>query len=295
MLRGRVLVITVSSDGEQAARWTQFVRTFLPAVRAVAAAERPRLLLLARKTCVAALAGSDTLLDDLWWWGVLDRLDTAFHVKSRLADGHHGPDGLIRETITEIAGFDLDLAGHLAARWDGSYDTLGTVLASFTGPSWPPGQHGPEKSYELPHSSTALGAPPAALLPMWDKGLVDRWDTFPAYLHACAITDPADLRSRVWRAQVRALMPMIDEERSRIGAWLRREIHGLPEEAVLEPRGLFNVLQDHPSLKAWRGGHRKRLIYWLRDARNTLAHMDMLAHGEIARGEHLILQDRRHS
>lgn len=295
MLRGRVLAITVSSDGQQSARWTQFARGFLPAARSVAAAERPRLILLARKTCAAALTGSDALLDDLWWWGVLDRLDTAFYVKSRLADGHDGQDGLIRETITEVAGFDLNLASHLAAGWDGSYGTLAAVLATFADSCWPHGQNGSAKSHQLPHSSTALGVPPVALLPMWDRGLVDRWDAFPAYLHACAIADSADLRSRVWRAQVRTLMPIIDEERARIGAWLRREIRGLPDEAVLEPAGLFNVLQDHPSLKTWRGGDRKRLIYWLRDARNTLAHMGTLAPGEIARGQRLITQDHHHS
>ncbi len=293
-LRGRVLVITVSSDGQQSARWTQFVRAFLPAARAVAAAERPRLTLLTRDTCAAALAGSDTLLDDLWWWGVLDRLDTAFYVKSRLSGGHDGQDGMIRETITEVAGFDLNLAGHLAAGWDGSFGTLAAALATFVGPCWPPGQNRPAKPLQLPHSSTALRAPPAALLPLWDRGLVDRWDAFPAYLHACAIADRADLRSRVWRAQVRTLMPIIDEERTRIGAWLRREIRDLPDEAVLEPGGLVKVMQDNPALKTWRGGDRKRLIYWLRDARNSLAHMSTLAPSDIARGHRLIIQDRRH-
>lgn len=89
-------------------------------------------------------------------------------------------------------------------------------------------------------------------------------------------------------------MPTIDEERARIGAWLRREIRGLSDEAVLEPAGLFTVLQDHPSLKTWRGGHRKRLIYWLRDTRNTLAHMGTLTPSEIAHGQRLIVEDRRH-
>lgn len=63
------------------------------------------------------------------------------------------------------------------------------------------------------------------------------------------------------------------EERTRIGGWLHREVRDLPDEAVLEPGGLVKVLQDNPSLKTWRGGDRKRLIYWLRDARNSLAHM----------------------
>jgi hypothetical protein len=287
-LWGRVLAIMAPSDDQQSARWTNFAREFVAAARAVAVAERPRLILLGRKTCAAALAGSEPLLSDLWWWGVLDRLDTAFHVRGQLADGH---EELIRDSITEVAGFDLRLADHLAAGWDGSYDTLNAELARFADSSWPPPHTLPES---LPHSSTALSAPPASLLPMWDQGFVDRWAPFPAYLHACAVPTAADLRSRVWRAQIRALMPTIDEERARIGGWLGREIRGLPEEAVLEPGDLYSLLQDHPYLKTWRGGHRKRLIYWLRDARNTLAHMGTLTPGEISRGRRLVAEDRRH-
>jgi hypothetical protein len=287
-LQGRVVAIMVVTDDQPSMRWTSFARAFVAAARAVAAAERPRLILLSRKNCAAALAGSEPLLSGLWWWGVLDRLDTAFHIRGQLENGN---EELIRDSITEVAGFDLRLADHLAAGWDGSYDTLSTELVRFADSSRLLPPNVPES---LPHSSTALSAPPASLLSMWDQGLVDRWASFPAYLHACAIPTTADLRSRVWRAQIRALMPTIDEERARLGAWLRREIRGLPEEAVLEPGDLYSLLQDHPSLKTWRGGHRKRLIYWLRDARNTLAHMGTLTPGEISCGRRLVTEDRRH-
>jgi hypothetical protein len=287
-LWGRVVAVTIPSDDQQAARWADFARTFVTASRAVAVTERPRLVLLSRHACAAALSGSDPLLSDLWWWGVLDRLDTTLHVRGQFADGS---DELVRDTIAEIAGFDLRLADHLAAEWDGSYPTLGAELTRFARTSLCPPCTSPES---LPHSSTALGVPPTPLLALWDEGLVDRWDSFPAYLHACAVPTAADLRSRVWRAQIRVLMPTIDEERARIEAWLRREIPDLPDAAVLEPGDLYALLQDHPDLKTWRGGHRKRLIYWLRDSRNTLAHMDTLTLADVARGRQLAAADRRH-
>jgi hypothetical protein len=286
-LWGRVVALIVSSDDQQALRWADFARTFVAASRTVAVAERPRLVLLSRKACAAALSGSDPLLSDLWWWGVLDRLDTTFHVRGQLTDGS---DELVRDTIAEVAGFDLKLADHLAVGWDGSYTTLVAELTEFARTSLSTAY----TPLTLPHSSTALGMPPAPLLSLWDQGLVDRWDSFPAYLHACAVPTAADLRSRVWRAQIRVLMPTIDEERARIEAWLRREIRDLPDAAVLEPGDLYALLQDHPDLKRWRGGHRKRLIYWLRDSRNTLAHMGTLTPADVARGRYLVAEDRRH-
>ncbi len=102
----------------------------------------------------------------------------------------------------------------------------------------------------------------------------------------------AELRSRIWQAQIRGLMPTIDEERAWIENWLRRWVPGLPSDGVLEPRDLCALPQKHPELKTWRGGHRTRFIYWLRDARNTIAHMDLLTPDEVERGWRLIAKDR---
>jgi hypothetical protein len=45
-------------------------------------------------------------------------------------------------------------------------------------------------------------------------GLVNCWDTFAVYQHACSIA-PDKNRLRIWRAQLRYLMPLIDEEQAR--------------------------------------------------------------------------------
>jgi hypothetical protein len=282
---GRVLLIVIGDDGDQAGRWAGFVAPFVAASRTVPADQRPRLIVLSAPAGHQALAGCDPLLSDIWWWGVLDRLDAALHVRGYLPDRG---DGLLRDTVVEVAGFDLDLAGHLADRWDGAAATLPAALAAFGGAA--PALPCPPAA--LPGSSTPLGLPPAPLLPLWDRGLIDAWDDFPAYWHPCAAPGSADLRSRIWRAQVRSLMPAIDEERARLESWLRTQVKGLPAE-VLEPGDLYTALQDHPQLKTWRGGHRKRLIYWLRESRNTLAHMGTLTPAGVADGLRLIAADRR--
>jgi hypothetical protein len=287
MLEARHLAVTLAGKPDDAKPWTEFVRSFLAAARPIAAPDRPRLLIIGGHGCATALSGADPLAE-MWWWGVLGRLDTALYVQRRLVSRKN--DDLLRDAITEVAGYDLGLADYLVDEWDGDAASLVAVLDAFTGPNWP---NVPVPA-RLPHSSTPWSAPPSQVVPLWNAGLADAWDSFSVCLHPCSL--PAQgRRQRVWLAQIRCLMPLIDEERARIEDWMRTEVRGLPAGQVLEPGDLYSLMHDNPRLKMWRGGHRKRLIYWLRDARNMLAHMTPLPPEDIARGRHLIWQDREHS
>lgn len=282
---GRYLAVVVTGKPDDIKPWTDFIRMLLAAARPIAITDRPRLLIVGGHGCATALAGTEPLAE-LWWWGVLDRLDTTLHVQRRLASRES--DDLLRDAITEVAGYDLDLAGYLVDEWDGDESSLTAVLGDYTGTDWPsipvPAQ--------LPHSSTSWEAPPSHVVSLWNVGLADAWDSFRVCLHPCSLPAQAQ-RQRVWRAQIRCLMPLIDEERARLEDWIRTEVRGLPGGKVLEPGDLFGLIQDNPRLKNWRGGHRKRLIYWLRDARNMLAHMTPLSPQEIDRGRRLIWQDHK--
>jgi hypothetical protein len=284
MMAGRRLALHLAGKPEDTGPWMRFIRSFLAAARPIPTAERPLLLIVGGYDSGAELLGTD--LTALWWWGVVNRVDTACH----LQDLFPGQDGneLLRDTITEVVGYDLELASYLASEWDGDEATLAAALVGYTGPDWPSAT----TPSTLPHSSTPLGAPPAVLVPLWDLGLADRWDSFGVYLHACTIPGEKN-RQRIWRAQIRHLMPLIDEERARIEAWMRGEVRGLRNDVLLEPRDLHEIMQDNYRLQTWRGGHRKRLVSWLRNARNTLAHMDTLPNAEIVRGKSLISADRR--
>lgn len=289
---GRTLQL-VLPDESSASQWCGFARRFITASRSTAVVDRPRLLILTGHQLTGALTQKETLLQPLWWWGVTDRLDTAVHVADKLFDAR--ADVVLRDSIVEVAGYDLALADHLADTWNGAISTLDQQLSDYR-------VYGNEVALELPelpHSSTPHDSPPVAMTQLWDHGLADAWDAFPAYLHPCflvGIGRSQDVYSRVWRAQLRALMPMIDEERGRLGSWMQQELsppHELPDPA--EPGDLFHALQLEPSLKSWRGGHRKRLIYWLRDTRNTLAHLGTLTPEELKRGRQLIAADRTQS
>jgi hypothetical protein len=285
VMLGRPVAVTLGDKPDERERWATFLQAFLAAARTVAVADRPRLLVLGGHECAASLARAE-LLETQWWWGVLDRLDTASLV--RREHFGRGGNGLLRDTVTEVAGFDLRLACHLAAEWDGDERTLPDALAGYQGLA----RQGAAVPSELPHSSTPLDAPPAAMLALWDQGLVDAWDAFPVYLHPCCAPREA-LRQRIWRAQIRCLMPQIDEERARIAVWLRREVRTAGEDEILEPGDLYEIMQANPALKSWRGGHRYRLVCWLRQARNQLAHLNVLAPEDIAHGQRLSRTDRQ--
>lgn len=284
-LEGRYIAFTVTGKPADTKPWTDFFRAFLPAVRSIAIQDRPRLLIVGGHGPATALAGTDPLAE-LWWWGVLDRFDTALHVKQRLVARENSD--LLRDIITEVVGYDLDLADYLADEWVGDAITLDTVLGDYIGPEWPSIPI-PE---QLPHTSTPWEAPPSQAVALWDAGLADAWDAFGVCLHPCSLS-AQEQRQRIWRGQIRCLMPLIDEERARLEEWIRGEIHGLPTGKVFEAGDLYGLLQDHPRLKHWRGGHRKQLIYWLRHARNALAHMAPLSPEDVGEGRRLIWRDRK--
>lgn len=214
----------------------------------------------------------------------MDRLDTGVYVAG--AGGVEAGAEVLRESIVEVAGFDLDLALYLAERWNGSEAELLELLRQYDSID------APETGLPTARGEVHLG-PDAKL---WDERLLDRWDSRDApHVHASillALNRRDLIRNRIWRAQLRTVMPMIDEHRGRIAEWLRSEVRaGYPLPEVPEPVDLYLAFQDHPRLKTWRDGRRKRLVYWMRDSRNSLAHMRPLDMSDVRRGQQLVSED----
>lgn len=289
-LEARTLQLRLSGT-DDTTHWVEFVRRFVTSGRAAPIEDRPRLLILTDHETSTSLTPRETMLQPFWWWGVLDRLDTAVHVSERLSSAR--ADVVLRDSIVEVAGFDLALADYLAESWDGRPAALEDLLLTYMAPG--PGSDGLALP-DLPHSSTPLEPPPVGLTGLWADGWVDHWDAFPAYIHPCKLVHLGrrdDVIARVWRAQLRSLMPLVDEERGRLAQWFREELptsYDMPDPP--EPGDLVYALQCHPALKSWRGGHRKRLVYWLRDTRNTLAHRGTLTPDEVRQGRQFIAADR---
>lgn len=295
VMLGRTICLVMPRNEARGPGWCDFARLLGTAGRSAPLEDRVQLLIFAPCGLASMLTERESFLQPLWWWGVMDRLDTAVHVSDKMTSTR--TDDVLRDAIVEVAGFDLALAEHLAAHWNGSSSNLAATLSDYEAEN----DNGWSKQPPpLPHTSTAWATPPDSVMGFWDEGLVDAWEPFPAYVHACLLSSNgrnSDLQSRIWRAQIRALMPLIDEERSRLVDWIRPQLakgnDPLPKTPELVD--LYLALQNHPELKSWGGGHRRRLIYWLRETRNTLAHMGTLEPADIAHGRKLIFDDRGRS
>lgn len=287
-LESRVLLLHLADSGCEDAEWATFCTQFVQGSKAVDAACRPQLVVLGGRGLVQMLPASETSLVPLWWTGVMDRLDTGVYVAG--AGGVEADAEVLRESIVEVAGYDLDLALQLAKSWNGSEPQLLELLRG----------HGvidpPETGLPTARGDVHFG-PDANL---WDGGLLDRWDSRDAaHVHSTLLLalDRTDLiRTRLWRAQLRTVMPLIDEHRGRIADWLRSEVReGYPLPEIPEPVDLYRAFQDHPRLKSWRGGRRKQLVSWMYSSRNSLAHMRPLAMSDVRRGQKLISEDLKQS
>jgi len=282
-LEARVLLLHLADSGCEA-EWATFCTQFVRGSKAVEAACRPQLVVLGGRELIKLLPASETSLVPLWWTGVMDRLDTSVYVAG--AGGVEGEAEVLRESIVEVAGYDLGLALHLAHSWNGSEPQLFGLLRSYDAVD------PPESGLPTARGDVHLG-PDAEL---WDAGLLDRWDSRDAaHVHSSmllALNRTDLIRARLWRAQLRTVMPVIDEHRGRIADWLRSEVReGYPLPEIPEPVDLYRAFQDHPRLKTWREGRRKRLVSWMRDSRNSLAHMRPLAMSEVRRGQKLMSED----
>ncbi|MDT3395903.1 hypothetical protein RKE29_04465 [Streptomyces sp. B1866] len=248
---------------------------------------RPRALLAVRlgdlpEALVDSLDASATAVH--WWWSTLSRLDTAIVISEvrppRAAEYPARGTGAVRqriaaalrrETIAEVSGPDLALAGALAERWDGRLATLAdTVLECverLEGPDAPalrtvPADrgaraYGPDRPHGAdgrcgtahraghPAGSPSVGEPPPArpgaavaahpelaLRAAWTAGAVDSWEG-QLRLHAAgwAAKPEETLTKLVWQAQNRVLLPLLDDARARLAA-------DLPTAAVHGPRRL---------------------------------------------------------
>ncbi|GHJ95638.1 hypothetical protein SNE510_51570 [Streptomyces sp. NE5-10] len=280
--------------------------------------ERPRILAVARLGDVPA-----AFLDELgrdradtvvhWWWGVLGRLDTAMAVAA-LPAAATGPGdladrlrtSLLRETVVEVCGPDLELAAALAARWDGRFDTLGPALGEALARTAVPGLA------DCPplDRTGARRRPGPAYAEAWSRGQVFSWEGrlrphpgvwYPAGGGAAPGRDArARLDALVSQAQQRVLMPWVEEARHRLAGRALRHLNRPVAAVVLgylqrpapylagAPERAFLELQVGELLTAHRAGalalppDDADLVRLLVTVRNVLAHRSVLRDGTVA-------------
>lgn len=287
VMAGRTFCLVLEEGPTRGRHWAQFLEEFGMASKAQPAEERTCFLLLVREEHAECFAQGDVLLDKFWWWGLLTRLDIAFYLSTR--GGLESPDEVRVESIIELAGFDLGVASLLWDQWDGRSDSLEALVGCSDAVVFPPVQEqrglGPRRFAE----------PPAEVRAQWNAGLVDRWDRYLQFaslrgFQGQVLTDA--LNTRLWRAQLRELMPLVDEERSRLEGWLR-ELDGLKlPEGPMEIADIGRVIK-YSLPHQHRNRARHEAVDWLWTTRNVLAHRGTLSTEDLDKGRRLLDQDRR--
>lgn len=282
---GRIVGLALPADAPD---WAAFTASFLTALPAIPEPERPQLLVFCGPDDLAEFRRQRLPLTERWWWGTVGRIDTTVAAVRALGDG---VNSVTVSCITEVCGHDLSFVEVLAERWDGGLQRLIDLTDEIAGPAATV-----EERSSL--ASMVHGTSPARnLLSDWDLGLVNAWERYEPFIAPGALPEQARaemLRTRVWRGQLRELMPLVDEERARLAAWVQSGLsEGRNGSHPIEIGYLTKLLRTHPALKGQTSSTRLRAATWLRDTRNTLAHRDIIAPTDIDEGLRLLDADRR--
>ena len=224
-------------------------------------------------------ADSDVSLATLWWWNRIARWDTAAHISS--VDGPRSDERILAdirsETIVEVARWNLRLAERLAQDWSGDPAELPDHL-----------NETPREADQPPETRERCGTRPAeGMLDLWNAGQLDGWHD--AY---SPVPTRQRLRRLVWAAQARIVLPWIEQRREvlqeRTVAKMGRKRFNDALEFMFDPpltdAGLVEIGDLYKVIYARLGKYEPALrsaARRLRDARNKVAHLEMLSLGEL--------------
>lgn len=237
----------------------------------------------------ALRTANDVTLQVHWWWGVLGRLDA--QVQASLLGI---ADPIQRGALTELAGWDLSLLADLAAASPGVEDVESVV---------PRAAEDSVVTTDV-EDQPARDRPPEMLLDGWSRGQIQRWrDGFESTPACSQRNDPTCSADAVRMAQVARIFPEIEMERGRLAQALRSEAawRGLPRELLTDAGRVVPVEElEIGALNAYAAAHpglqlseaRRRSLRILRDARNTLAHLDPLSPTAVARLRSVLAAER---
>ncbi len=272
---------SVEEEGIRA--WQSFLKAFAKGVGSLESTDRT--------VIVSVLAGmvqpvdsplSDASLYELGWIGVVDPLDTAIVVRDALLASQRIIDPTVERSIIEIARFDLELAERLALEWDGDLASLMEKLPDLG-----------ERS--MRSRSPTDGPRVAALTPdeiaAWSAGLLESWQGRLAMhvgCHGASAREHCD--QQIWRAQVGILLGEIQEWCVRLARWASqidgvRQLYCAEKLMGMEVAELSSAVGPRVHL---RYEQVRRLLQWLKDARNDLAHVRPLTLDRLRAGRDLM-------
>ena len=261
LLDGEVLIVDEVTQ-EILPRWREFLAAFESASRAVPGMGRPYLVCLLRGFDAASYPRPAPALSLQTWDGVVNELDMLAYAGSRVRSMDlSGYSGLLfASTVCKLALWDADLAEHLLsipAREIFEPEPFLRAYAqergwtSLTKPSWQDGSSAMIDGHRRVHS---------ALL---------------------AVTGgTGELAMRVWSSQAAQLLPLVELHRRQIVSTVRHKLVmpvQVGEEKITDPYQL--EVGTLAYIAKPRGFDRKIVsrLYKLRDLRNKLAHLEVVA------------------
>ncbi|WP_027891160.1 hypothetical protein [Calidithermus chliarophilus] len=245
---GRTLWVEVAGDGW--APWSDFIQRYCRASKDLSFAQRTSLVLVAPGVSELALK-PEVNLQPYRWEGQVHEHDLFFYGLAQAQTRSDPP--LVRELVaavaSEVATYDPRVVDILVFE---SLDTLAdpqSFLAARAG---------------------EFGWDPAAEA-TWALGSQDGGRVHPVVL---ALQAPREIRRRVWRGQLRALFPRLEQARIRLAEQNRHHLQ-LPFETPYGPIKDWHELElGHLAHKLrGRDNHAHREAELLRVARNELAHL----------------------
>jgi len=225
------------------------------------ASDAPRALVIEHRGMLAAGGRAAPTLRIHHLYGVITALDS--HVMLSQAGAQISPSR--RGEIVELAAFDLELASQLAAVDRPSQDVYREICTARCEAL------ALDTPVALPDAARISRREPRALEAFWQQGAFDVFDGVPV-IHAGLSTE-TDIRRRLWRGQVRVLLPFLDEMRLHlIEAVARKGLTVYPSvgdtvELVDVLRALERNMGNHELTSAARE---------LTRARNDLAHLRLV-------------------
>jgi hypothetical protein len=273
-----------SASAAQIDSWVDFLEQYTAVASEIPIHDRTVFATLCEGCHAQRIPDSMMLLVKRWWWRVVTPLDTEVFV-AELAGGRGWKPAFV-EAATEVAGFDLALAGILVQDWDGALSSLRPLLR----------EHGLDRragDWQWSPRPSPRAQPPPDSVTAWSAGIVNAWGDRDPRVHACqaAAESPNALQHLIWLGQVRSLMPRIEIERQALAEWVYERRNLLPqgwrgkEIRSLEVVDLatifrFPAFQKHQS--------RAHLARWLHRTRNAIAHLDILDVGELEQARQML-------
>ena len=284
-LRRRLIWVDGRSASEgQIDSWVDFMEQYTAVANEIPIHDRTVFATLCDGRHAQLIPDSIMLLVKRWWWGVVTPLDTEVFVAE--LGKNRGWEPAFIEAATEVAGFDLALAGILVREWDGALASLGQILREY-------GLDRDDDNWQWSPRPSPRAQPPADSVAAWSVGIVNAWGDRDPRVHAChaAAESPNALQHLIWLGQVRSLMPRIEIERQALAEWVYERRNLLPqgwrgrEIRSLEVVDLATIFR-FPSFQ--RHQSRAQLARWLHRTRNAIAHLEILNVSELQQARQML-------